>query len=149
MPGTQHKRLKNLPHPRWMTKVSDTLRRRIEQHADADAESARAIFARFNLVRFTTLRTFQWYIMRRRRAMQQYRSELVRKTGKAIWKPQTLRDGELMTVTTDCRRRLAGGPDRSICVLAPRPAPPRLVGLHSGCGRWRDSRQRRRPARAR
>ena len=77
VPGTAHKRLTDLPHPRWMTKVLPELRRRIEEHVDADVESARAIFARWNLVRFTTLRTFAWYVMRRRRALQQYRRERV------------------------------------------------------------------------
>jgi hypothetical protein len=62
---------------RWLAGMSGSLRAQIEAHVEARAESAAALFRRFNLIRFCSARTFRDCVCKRRRELE--RSELAEK----------------------------------------------------------------------
>jgi len=72
MPGPYYPRMKSMPPPPWLAKAPGSLRAMLQSHVDADAESAAAIFRRFNLIRFCAGRTFREFVARRRRLIHEY-----------------------------------------------------------------------------
>lgn len=87
MPGTQHKRVNFPPPPRWLGMVSGRLKAIVTGHVDADIESAAAIYRRFNVIRFCSLRGFRRYVRGRRRAIRKYEARQRRQTGRPTWQP--------------------------------------------------------------
>lgn len=85
MLGTQRDCLKPVKKPRWLSKVPGRLRALVEAHVDARAESAAAIFRRFNLIRYCSARTFRGWVKRRRLAIEEYEWKRYEKTGRPPW----------------------------------------------------------------
>ena len=60
---------------KWVDKLRPYLRERVNAEIDAQVEPASAIFARWNLLRFTGPRSFRQYTMLRRRRIQTYEAQ--------------------------------------------------------------------------